>query len=66
MPQGTIKSFDELTKTGVIVDDSRNELGFDHQAFKYGGIRLFRLGQRVRYELDGTRVSDLTILTMPR
>jgi hypothetical protein len=66
MPQGTIKSYDELTKSGVILDDHRNELGFDHAAFKLSGVRLFRLGQRVRYELQGTRVTDLTILTMPR
>lgn len=66
MPQGTIKSYDELTKTGVLVDDRRTELGFDHAAFKHTGIRMFRLGQRVRYELQGTRVTDLTILTMPR
>lgn len=66
MPQGTIKSYDELTRSGVIVDDHRNEHGFDHAAFKHSGVRLFRLGQRVRYELAGTRVTDLTILTMPR
>ena len=66
MPQGTIKSYDELTKSGVLVDDQRNEFGFDHAAFKHSGIRLFRLGQRVRYEQQGARISELTILTMPR
>lgn len=66
MPQGTIKSYDERTKSGVLLDDSKVEHGFDHAAFKHMGVRLFRLGQRVRYELVDDRVIDLTILTMPR
>ena len=66
MPQGTIKSYDERSKSGLLLDDAKNELGFDHEAFRLSGIRLFRLGQRVSYELDGDRVINLTILTMPR
>lgn len=65
MPQGTIKSYDERTKSGALLDDTKAEFDFDHAAFKNSGVRLFRLGQRVRYELDGDRVTDLTILTMP-
>lgn len=66
MPQGTIKTYDERTKTGVLIDDQRVEHGFDHEAFRFTGARSFRLGQRVRYELQGERVTDLAILTMPR
>lgn len=64
MPQGTIKSYDEPTKAGVILDDAKQEHRFGHDAFITSGVRLFRLGQRVRYQLEGTRVTDLTILTL--
>lgn len=64
MPQGTIKDFNESTKSGVILDDAKQEFAFGHDAFRYTGMRLFRLGQRVKFHLDGERVTDLTILTM--
>lgn len=64
MPQGTIKTYDEETKSGVLLDDAKTELAFGHDAFRHTGMRMFRLGQRVKFYLDGDRVRDLTILTL--
>ena len=38
---------------------------FDPAAFAAGGLRLLRLGQRVRLEYDGDRVARVTIHTLP-
>lgn len=68
MPQGTIKSYDETTKSGLLLDDAKNELAFDHDSFRNTGMRLFRMGQRVSYQLHGEgarqKVRDLRILTV--
>ena len=68
MPQGTIKTYDESSRSGVILDDQKRELAFDHDSFRHSGIRLFRLGQRVKYQLVGhaerAQVRDLTIVTL--
>jgi cold shock CspA family protein len=65
--QGTIKTYDETSRSGIILDDSKRELAFDADSFRQSGIRLFRLGQRVKFHLvgqgDGTLVRDLTIVT---
>ena len=68
MPQGTIKTYDESSRSGVILDDAKNELSFDTESFRHSGIRMFRIGQRVKYQIVGTgeraRVRDLTIVTL--
>jgi 2-phospho-L-lactate/phosphoenolpyruvate guanylyltransferase len=68
MPQGTIKTYDEQSRSGVILDDQRTELPFDAESFRASGIRLFRLGQRVKFRLEGEgarrKVRDLTIVTL--
>ena len=68
MPQGTIKSYDTSSRSGVILDDQKRELAFDHDSFKQSGVRLFRIGQRVKYQLVGhaerAQVRDLTIVTL--
>jgi hypothetical protein len=48
----------------VLLDDGRRE-SFDGTAFAAGGLRLLRLGQRVRLEYEGDRVVRVTIYTMP-
>jgi cold shock CspA family protein len=67
VPQGTIKIYDESSHSGVILDDAKTELAFDEESFRYSGIRLFRIGQRVKFQLVGqgakTHVRDLTIVT---
>ena len=68
MPQGTIKTYDETSRSGVIMDDQKHELAFDAESFRHSGVRLFRIGQRVKYQLVGhaerAQVRDLTIVTL--
>lgn len=68
MPQGTIKSYDEAARSGIIIDDTRVELAFDAASFAGSGLRMLRLGQRVRFTVEGegdaTRIRDLNILTL--
>lgn len=62
--QGTVKTYDEQSRNGVILDDTLGEHPFDAQSFAGSGLRMLRLGQRVRFNLDGTRVKDLNIITL--
>jgi len=68
MPQGTIKNYDETSHSGVIMDDQKRELAFDADSFRHSGVRLFRIGQRVKYQLVGhderAQVRDLTLVTL--
>ena len=68
MPQGTIKTYDESSRSGVIMDDQKNEHSFDAESFRQSGVRMFRLGQRVKYQIVGSgeraRVRDLTLVTL--
>ncbi len=67
MPQGTVKSFDPVTKTAVVLDDALNELLVDREAFGASGLRELRLGQRVRFELEeegGRNVANIGIVTL--
>jgi cold shock CspA family protein len=64
MPQATVKSYDSLTKTGVLVaDDGTSETPFEGEAL--GMFRFLRPGQRVTYDVvvrDGeSRVLNLRI-----
>jgi 2-phospho-L-lactate guanylyltransferase len=64
--QGTVRRFDAHTRDGDVLLDDGSVLAFPARAFDASGLRLLRLGQRVRLELadDGT-VSFLTIATLP-
>jgi len=53
MPQGTVKSYDPATYTGVVLDDQLQELPITRAAFVASGLRELRLGQRVRFEIEG-------------
>lgn len=63
--QATVRSFDPGTRGGTVLLDDGTELPYDADAFDSGAIRLLRLGQRVRIEIDGPRVTYLTIATLP-
>lgn len=64
--QGTVRNFDEATKSGDLLLDDGSLLTFDGEAFARSGLRLLRLGQRVRLETDDAgRVRSLTIATFP-
>lgn len=62
--QATVRSFDPVTRTGSVLLDDGTELPYGAAAFDSGGIRLLRSGQRVRIEVDGARVTFLTIATL--
>ncbi|MFO7960647.1 MAG: hypothetical protein R6U94_06860 [Nitriliruptoraceae bacterium] len=68
MPQGTIKVFDASNSEGTLLDDGLRELRFDREAFVASGLRELRIGQRVRFELEGDqddpRVSHLNIVSL--
>ncbi|MGZ4596786.1 MAG: 2-phospho-L-lactate guanylyltransferase [Actinomycetes bacterium] len=65
--QATVHTYDEATRSGSVLLDDGVELPYDAEAFDAGGLRLLRLGQRVRITVDpaGTRVLMLTLSTFP-
>ena len=67
MPQGTVKHFDLQTRTGTILLDNQEELPVPAETFAATGLLELRLGQRMRFEIEGTgderRVTQLTIVS---
>jgi hypothetical protein len=64
--QATVRTFDETTRCGDVLADDGTVLSFDAAAFDLSGLRLLRLGQRVRLQTDDAgRVKSLTIATFP-
>lgn len=65
--QATVRSFDPASRSGTVLLDDGVELPYDAAAFDAGGLRLTRVGQRVRIAVDGsgTRVLMLTLVTLP-
>ena len=68
MPQGTVKSFDPESKTAVVLNDELRELSVDRRAFAASGLRELRLGQRVRFEVEGegddARIVNVNIVSL--
>lgn len=62
-----MRSFDPVTRSGTVLMDDGVELPYDGAAFDAGGLRLTRVGQRVRIRLDptGGYVVVLTLATLP-
>ena len=67
MPQGTVKHFDIETDTGTILLDDQTELLVDAETFRHSGLIELRLGQRVRFEIEGSgderRVTNLNLVS---
>lgn len=67
MPQGTIRVYNQQSRSGLIIDDSKNELAFDQESFRASGLRELRIGQRVKFSVVGEppreKVRDLTIVS---
>ncbi|HEY8480230.1 MAG TPA: hypothetical protein VIL71_10410 [Spirillospora sp.] len=63
--QATVKDFDATTRSGSVLLDDGTELPFDGEAFAAGGLRLLRLGQRVRLAMEGDRITVVTLATFP-
>ena len=62
--QATVATFDPDTGAGTVLLDDGRAVPFDGAAFAAGGLRLLRLGQRVRLEYSGDRVVRVTIATL--
>jgi 2-phospho-L-lactate guanylyltransferase len=67
--QASICDFDPGTRSGSVLLDDGTELPYDAAAFDAGSMRLARVGQRVRIEVEGVgsrqHVTFLTLLTLP-
>ena len=67
MPQGTVKHFDILTNSGTILLDDQSELPVSAETFAASGLLELRLGQRVRFEVEGDgdarEARDLTLVS---
>jgi len=63
--QATVATFDPETGDGTVLLDDGRAVAFDGAAFAAGGLRLLRLGQRVRLEYDDGEVVRVTIATLP-
>lgn len=68
MPQGTVKHYDEESRTGSLLMEDRTEVHIDPTSMEGSGLRFLRLGQRVRFDLveeGGRKVArSLRIVTM--
>lgn len=51
--QATVRTFDPATRSGSVLLDDGVELPYDDRAFDAGGLRLLRVGQRVRITVAG-------------
>jgi cold shock CspA family protein len=50
MAQGTIKDFDDRSRSGTLLQDDRSEVRIDPESLEGSGIRTLRIGQRVIYD----------------
>lgn len=68
MPQGTVRNFDPVRGEGTLLDNGLHERAFDREAFRASGLQSLRIGQRVRFELEGDadepRVAHLNIVSL--
>lgn len=68
MPQGTIKDFDDATRSGTLLMDDRTEVQIDASSVEGSGIITLRIGQRVRFDLadeSGRKVArTLRVVTL--
>lgn len=63
--QGTVATYDAATRSGMLLLDDGTELAFPARAFDASGLRLLRLGQRVRVDTDAAgEVVRVTLPTM--
>lgn len=64
--QGTVASYDPDTRTGSLLLDDGTPVDFDRAAFDASGLRMLRLGQRVRLDHDEQgNLRKITIPTLP-
>ena len=62
--QATVATFDPETGTGTLLLDNGTRLAVPAAAFAASGLRLLRLGQRVKVDRDGQgTVTRITLVT---
>lgn len=61
-----MRTFDPATRAGTVLLDDGLELPYDGAAFDAGGLRLLRVGQRVRLRFAGEPpvITFLTVATL--
>ena len=68
MPQGTVKTFDDGSRSGSLLLDDASEVAIDATSLEGAGVRYLRIGQRVRFDLideSGRRVArTLRLVTL--
>jgi 2-phospho-L-lactate/phosphoenolpyruvate guanylyltransferase len=62
--QATVRSFDPASRAGTVLLDDGVELPYDSAAFDAGGLRLLRVGQRVRLRVEDDNITFLTVATL--
>ncbi|MFM9443436.1 hypothetical protein [Streptomyces acidiscabies] len=63
--QATAYTYDPATRTGQVLLDDGIPLPFGAEAFDAGGLRLLRVGQRVRIETQGpSEAPHITLVTL--
>ncbi len=50
--QGTVSEFEPVTGAGTVLLDDGTAVAFGGEAFARSGLRLLRVGQRVRLDSD--------------
>ncbi|MEO3870531.1 hypothetical protein ABGB18_17100 [Nonomuraea sp. B12E4] len=63
--QGTVRSFDQGTRSGTVFLDDGTVLEFGATAFDAGPLRLLRSGQRVNLAMTGGEITFITLSTFP-
>jgi hypothetical protein len=63
--QGTVRSYDERSRSGSVYLDDGTVLEFAAPALRGSGLRLLRPGQRVRIRRDAGPISAITLATFP-
>jgi 2-phospho-L-lactate guanylyltransferase len=51
MPQGTVKDYDDDSRTGSLLMEDRTEVRIDPTSVEGAGIRYLRIGQRVKFDV---------------
>ena len=52
MEQGTVKHYDEGTRTGSLLTDDRTEIAIDERSLTDADVITLRIGQRVKFETE--------------
>ncbi len=69
MAQGTIKEFDDASRSGSLLMEDRTEVVIDATSMEGAGLRTLRLGQRVSFDLAdeaGVKVArSIRLVTIP-